>query len=143
MLSKTESVSSRIELVMQYYNFNYTSFSKKLKLTNNVTIGRLIKENRNPSFDILNRIAVTFPEINCKWLLTGEGNMKNDSSNLSNIELINNLIDQNENLLKDEDFRKYIRANIKRLQAEDLRSERIIEMKKLKDIILKKQNTKE
>lgn len=54
---------------------NTNSFSKAIGLTNSVTIGRIINEEREPSFQILNRIIVTFGNINANWLISGKGEM--------------------------------------------------------------------
>lgn len=142
MVLKNRTIGQRIESIMLYLGDNKSSFSKRLGLTNNVTIGRIIKENRSPSFEILNKIAKNIPEINCNWLIKGEESMLKSSKLYTNKELLNTLIDNNNELLEDENFRKYLRANIKTLQAEDLRTERIEEMKKIKERIIQKQNNK-
>ena len=54
---------------------NINSFSKAIGLTNNVTIGRIVNESREPSFQILNKIIQTFGNINANWLITGRGEM--------------------------------------------------------------------
>lgn len=74
-------VSDRIEAIMRHFGKNKNSFSSDIGLTNNVTIGRIVNENRNPSFEVLQKIAIAYPEVNFNWLLTGEGSMlKNDNS---------------------------------------------------------------
>lgn len=74
------SISERIEIVIKELGLNKNSFSKAIGLGNNVTIGRIINEKRDPSFEVLQKIIQTFGHtINAKWLLTGEGEMKIDS----------------------------------------------------------------
>lgn len=60
---------------MIHLGLNKNSFSKAIGLSNNVTIGRIINEDREPSFDILTKIIQTYGSINANWLLTGEGEM--------------------------------------------------------------------
>lgn len=77
------SVSERIETIIKELGHNKNSFSKAIGLGNNVTIGRIINEKRDPSFEVLEKILHTFGHtINAKWLLTGEGQMKNDSAGM-------------------------------------------------------------
>lgn len=68
-------VSDRIKLIIKALDLNNNSFSKAIGLTNNVTIGRIVNENREPSYDVLQKIIQTFGSINANWLLTGAGNM--------------------------------------------------------------------
>jgi transcriptional regulator with XRE-family HTH domain len=84
-------VNDRIAEIIKYYGLNANSFSKKIGLTNNVTIGNIISGRKNsPSFDTLERIVKICPEINPTWLLSGEGEMvKNiiqDNVNGDNIQ---------------------------------------------------------
>lgn len=69
------SVSYRIRLIMSEFGYNKNSFSKKIGLSNNVTIGRIINEDRSPSYDVLYKIIQTFGNIDAEWLLTGAGKM--------------------------------------------------------------------
>ena len=74
---KMESISERIAAVMKELGFNKNSFSKAIGMGNNVTIGRIINERRDPSYEVLQKIIQTFGHvINARWLLTGEGQMK-------------------------------------------------------------------
>lgn len=77
------TISSRIEFIISELGFNKRSFSAKLGLTNDVTIGRIINEQREPSYKILNRIIQTFGNINANWLLTGQGEMFKNTSSIS------------------------------------------------------------
>lgn len=72
------SVSERIAQLIKELGYNKNSFSKAIGMGNNVTIGRIINEKRDPSYEVLQKIIQTFGHtINAKWLLTGEGQMKN------------------------------------------------------------------
>ena len=69
------SISKRIVLIINKLDMNINSFSKAIGLSNNVTIGRIINENREPSFQVLNKIVQTFGSINANWLIAGDGEM--------------------------------------------------------------------
>ncbi len=65
----------RIEKVIEHLGLNKNRFSREIGLSNNVTIGRIIKQKRNPSYGTLRKITNRFPEISYEWLLTGQGEM--------------------------------------------------------------------
>jgi plasmid maintenance system antidote protein VapI len=69
------TISFRFSLIISKLGLTKNSFSKAIGLTNNVTIGRIINENRQPSYEILEKTIQTFGSINANWLLTGEGEM--------------------------------------------------------------------
>ena len=61
--------------------YNKSSFSSAVGITNNVTIGRIVNGDREPSFEVLLNILQTFGNINTDWLLKGEGPMLKNSPN--------------------------------------------------------------
>lgn len=64
---------------MSELGHNKNSFSKAIGLKNNVTIGRIVNEDREPSYDILRRIIETFGHrFNIYWLLVGQGEIELD-----------------------------------------------------------------
>lgn len=65
----------RIKLIMEQEGYNKNSFSATIGLSNNVTITRLINEERKPSRMTCEKIAQRFPQYNPNWILTGEGDM--------------------------------------------------------------------
>jgi len=75
------SISDRIKLIIKEFGLTKNSFSKAIGLSNNVTIGRIVNEERKPSFEILEKIIQTYGSINARWLISGEGEMlKEDMS---------------------------------------------------------------
>lgn len=71
-----DSINDRIELIIKELGFNKNSFSKKIGLDNNTTITNIVSGRRSkPSYDLLNKIILSFDSINSEWLLTGEGPM--------------------------------------------------------------------
>lgn len=67
------NISDRIRFIIKELGHNNNSFSKAIGLSNNVTIGRIINENREPSFDTIEKILLTFGSINANWLIKGTG----------------------------------------------------------------------
>lgn len=128
------SISHRIELIMNEFNLNKNSFSKAIGLKNNVTIGRIINENRKPSYDILTSITQTFGSINARWLLTGDGNMieekNNENQNSSlDFEHYEKLIERQETLLKNTtEMNKFLIDENKRLSNENNRLTKFLEI---------------
>ena len=82
------SVSERIKLIIKEKKLNISSFSKAIGLTNNVTIGRILEEKREPSYKILHAITQTFGSIDANWLLTGTGTMYKDTSTVEDLATI-------------------------------------------------------
>jgi len=69
------TISERIKFIISELGYNINSFSKLINISNNVTIGRIVNENRNPSYDVLAKIIRTLGSLNARWLITGEGEM--------------------------------------------------------------------
>lgn len=85
-----QTISERLEVLIRELGLNPNSFSKALGYpNNNVTIGRIINDKgKAPSYETLQKILSSFPQINPTWLLTGETPMfrdgiKEDSLTLS------------------------------------------------------------
>lgn len=73
----------RIQLVMEKEGLNKNSFSKAIGLSNNVTITRIINEQRTPSRTTCEKVVKAFPQYSLDWLLTGSGDMMVDISDKS------------------------------------------------------------
>jgi transcriptional regulator with XRE-family HTH domain len=83
----------RIQFLIKELGLNVTSFSKKIGISNNMTIGRIIREKRNPSFETIQLIINTF-DINANWIFTGKGDIFQNKTEqrIINIEkLVNQL----------------------------------------------------
>ena len=68
----------RISMYLQFRNISPHAFEKKIKLSN----GYYSKQLRNKGSvgsDILIKIHEHFPDLNMLWVLTGEGNMVDES----------------------------------------------------------------
>jgi len=73
------TINNRIELLIKELGLNNNSFSNKIGV-NSTVIHNITKGRNSPSFDIMNKIVLTFDNINSEWLLTGEGEMLKDAS---------------------------------------------------------------
>lgn len=73
-------ISNRIIQLIEALGHTKNSFSQAIGLTNNVTIGRIVNENRKPSYEILEKIIQTFGSIDANWLFSGEGKMFKDDA---------------------------------------------------------------
>jgi transcriptional regulator with XRE-family HTH domain len=121
-----ESISERIESVIKELGYNKNSFSKAIGLGNNVTIGRIINEKRDPSYEVLQKIIQTFGHIiSAKWLVTGDGQMKINPASYADISTIHEPMEA----YSTDDIKKIL-ANLEFL-AESMTSE----LKKLKEKI--------
>ncbi len=83
------NINNRILQVIDYLGLNRNSFSKKIGIDNNVTIGNIVGGRQNkPSYDVLEKILQTFDSINSEWLITGKGEMLKTKACTNPIELI-------------------------------------------------------
>ena len=79
-MTEKQTISERLEILIRELGLNPNSFSKALGYpNNNVTIGRIINDKEKaPSYETLQKILSSFPQINPSWLLTGETPMFRD-----------------------------------------------------------------
>ncbi len=68
-----KSVNERIKFLIEEFNLNSRAFSLKLgvdpTVVHNIISGRMSM----PSYLVLEKILLTFDNVNAKWLLTGKG----------------------------------------------------------------------
>ncbi|ABG57562.1 helix-turn-helix domain-containing protein [Cytophaga hutchinsonii] len=68
-----KSVNERIKFLIEELNLNSRAFSLKLgvdpTIIHNIISGRMSM----PSYVVLEKIVLTFDNVNAKWLLTGKG----------------------------------------------------------------------
>ena len=107
------SVTERIEAIIKYgHHKNVTSLSVALQMKNAQVFYDLQKGKvQNISAKLANKIILVYPEINIEWLLTGEGQMINQSrQSASNtlpddamqvfLNMSNTIVRQEENISK-------------------------------------------
>jgi transcriptional regulator with XRE-family HTH domain len=77
-MANFETINQRIEMLIEYYQLTQNSFSIRTGMANNSIIGKIINDpDRKPSYETIMKILTTFPDISCRWLLFGEGEMIN------------------------------------------------------------------
>jgi SOS-response transcriptional repressor LexA len=62
-------------MLMKHYGLNKNSLTVKVGLPSNSVIGRIVNEQSNPSFEVLEKIMLAFKQVNARWLVTNEGSM--------------------------------------------------------------------
>jgi len=85
MLSKNNSINERIAEIIESYDLNVNSFSKKININSsvihNIVKGKKDGTKNKPSFMVLNKIMLSFDNIDADWLLTGRGRMLKNNQN--------------------------------------------------------------
>ena len=67
--------SERISRILAENELTIIEFCRKIGLSSQTTIAKIISENRKPSSKTFGRILKGFPDVNYQWLINGEGNM--------------------------------------------------------------------
>lgn len=67
------TINERISLLIKLLDLNNNSFAKTLNVNPTVTFNVISGRNTKPSYDLLEKIAFTFDNINTEWLLKGKG----------------------------------------------------------------------
>lgn len=77
VINAITTINARMVIIMNHYGLNKNSFSMRIGMNNNVAIGSLVNdfETRRPSYDVINKVLSSFPEVSGDWLLTGKGKM--------------------------------------------------------------------
>ena len=69
---KNLDISNRIFHIQEYYSFTQIVFAEKTGISQSF-LSEIKKGRSGPSVKLIIGIANSFPEINLRWLLTGEG----------------------------------------------------------------------
>ena len=103
-----EDFIKRLEIILDYYSLNASSFADKIGVQRS-SLSHLLSGRNKPSLDFILKILEVFPDIDLYWILNGKGTFpkkidglqKNESSiendtKLNTIELNNkNVIPEN------------------------------------------------
>lgn len=71
--------SERLQAFMDAKRLNQTSLSKLIDKSRS-TISSIFVKNAEPGIGLINAISSVFPDLNIKWLISGEGSMFLDPS---------------------------------------------------------------
>ncbi len=95
------NINSRISDIIAYFGLNTTSFSAKIGLSNNVTIGNIVGGRLSkPSFDIIEKILLSFDSINVEWLILGKGEMLKKEKSEQDINYLLQIIREQRNSIE-------------------------------------------
>ncbi len=68
---------NRLRKFISFKNLSIRSFEKEINVSNEL-LSRAFNRGSDIKSGTLERIALRYPELNIRWLLTGEGKMLND-----------------------------------------------------------------
>ena len=83
-------IQERVKAIIAYTGLNDSAFAKKIGVQQ-MTLWRQINDQRKVSLETIMAIADVYPEIDCNWLLRGNGTML--SNNSAQEKRLDNLID--------------------------------------------------
>ena len=83
-------IQERLKAIIAYSGLNDSAFAKKIGIQQ-ITLWRQINDQRKVSLETIKAVADAFPEIDCNWLLRGNGTMLSDNS--AQKARLDNLID--------------------------------------------------
>jgi transcriptional regulator with XRE-family HTH domain len=74
----------RIKQIMSEENMTPAKFSERIGIQRGA-MSHILKERNNPSLDVIKKILKAFSDINPDWLLYGEGPMRRNAQNRTNV----------------------------------------------------------
>ena len=67
-----EDFIKRLEIILDYYNLNASSFADKIGVQRS-SLSHLLSGRNKPSLDFILKILDVFPDIDLYWILNGKG----------------------------------------------------------------------
>jgi transcriptional regulator with XRE-family HTH domain len=68
----TEDFTKRLEIILEYYSLNASSFADKIGVQRS-SLSHLLSGRNKPSLDFILKIIAIFPEVDLYWILNGKG----------------------------------------------------------------------
>lgn len=119
----TESFIKRLEIILDYYSLNASSFADKIGVQRS-SLSHLLSGRNKPSLDFILKIIEVFPEVDLYWILNGKGNFpKSDFEKeiinqtptpISNNQIVENKIEKQTDLLS-VDSKNEVEENLKKI----------------------------
>lgn len=72
-----EDFIKRLELILEYYALNASSFADKIGVQRS-SLSHLLSGRNKPSLDFVLKILDVYPEVDLYWLLNGKGSFPTD-----------------------------------------------------------------
>lgn len=86
-----EDFIKRLEILLDYYNLNASSFADKIGVQRS-SISHLLSGRNKPSLDFVMKITAIFPDVNVYWILNGkEDFLKKEAENNNTISTKNDI----------------------------------------------------
>ncbi len=82
-------MKDRIRQLLEMDGLNATEFSKKVKINASV-VSNILNDKNQPSFDVIQKIIVAYPEVDVSWLMTGRGSIFSTDNEVFEQELTEN-----------------------------------------------------
>ena len=96
----TEDFIKRLEIILDYYSLNASSFADKIGVQRS-SLSHLLSGRNKPSLDFILKILDVFPDVDLYWILNGKGTfpkseLKSDPIVAAPTPIINNQIASNQ-----------------------------------------------
>lgn len=75
-------INERVKLIMKANRLNATQFAEVIGVKP-ANLSHILSGRNKPSMDFLEKVALTFPNVNASWLLTGEIRSESEELNLN------------------------------------------------------------
>ncbi|MBG6188574.1 helix-turn-helix domain-containing protein [Flavobacterium sp. CAN_S2] len=73
-----EEFIKRLEIILDYYSLNASSFADKIGVQRS-SLSHLLSGRNKPSLDFILKILEVFPDVDLYWILNGKGNFPKNS----------------------------------------------------------------
>ena len=91
----TENFIKRLEIILDYYSLNASSFADKIGVQRS-SLSHLLSGRNKPSLDFILKILDVFPDVDLYWILNGKGSFpKNTEQPNNNENKVEQVIKQN------------------------------------------------
>ncbi|RKS14055.1 helix-turn-helix transcriptional regulator [Flavobacterium sp. 120] len=80
-----EDFIKRLEIILDYYSLNASSFADKIGVQRS-SLSHLLSGRNKPSLDFILKILEVFPDVDLYWILNGKGNFPKNSEQFNKKE---------------------------------------------------------
>ena len=77
------SIKDRFKMIMDREQLTAGAFAESIEVAQ-ATISHILASRNNPSTEVILKLHKRYNDINLEWLLTGKGNMSNNSPSVEN-----------------------------------------------------------
>lgn len=77
--SSREPINERLNKLIRKLNISKNRFGRSINISSSL-ISQITSGSHNFGIDIIQKICIAYPEVNIYWLLTGEGEMYNNTN---------------------------------------------------------------